>query len=453
MSEIIYTPKNFMQIYRAMESYIIASNTGLSNFNIGSRIRVILEAIALVSGQTNYEFYDGLLSAIPISLYEGLQFRRKGASVSSGYISAGTKDEQAQDTLFPLISINYNNVVYRTKYQFVIKQGEKVVGKVVPFPVSSIIYESDWDASTNSPSIPEASAANKGHYYKVSVSGSTEINGENQWQVGDWLMSSGNKWYKLVDTLDIPASSTTGGANTNLSLNDIRTQDGYGSFAENYGLDFAYNTTTFSGGTDEETDEERRLRFIDYIDGLTRSTPYGIASELLKLNEVKSVYIKEYYPLRGWVTIYYDNGTATYDAEIEKKMGKVLDGDSADIFNYPGARAAGIKIQFLPPILKQIDLQMHYRINAFTQYRPQDIVDAADSAVQSYINNLKLGSDMILTEIIAAAQNAHIDIYDVSIQAIWVNGDLQPYQNVSVILNEICKNNSILSSYVLIRDE
>lgn len=61
-------------------------------------------------------------------------------------------------------------------------------------------YQGVWNAAANTPAIPAASAANKGHYYKVTVAGGTVINGEADWQVGDQIVSNGLSWDKIDNT-------------------------------------------------------------------------------------------------------------------------------------------------------------------------------------------------------------------------------------------------------------
>lgn len=55
-----------------------------------------------------------------------------------------------------------------------------------------------WDASTNTPAITSGVGEN-GDFYKVSVAGTTNIDGNNDWQVGDSLIFDGNSntWGKL----------------------------------------------------------------------------------------------------------------------------------------------------------------------------------------------------------------------------------------------------------------
>ena len=66
--------------------------------------------------------------------------------------------------------------------------------------VGALKWQGAWNASTNSPAIPSAATANKGWYYRVGTAGSTTIDGESDWKVGDWIVSNGAAWEKLDAT-------------------------------------------------------------------------------------------------------------------------------------------------------------------------------------------------------------------------------------------------------------
>lgn len=78
--------------------------------------------------------------------------------------------------------------------------------KIIPteyFPSSllgGVNYQGTWDAATNTPAIPAAMTANKGWYFRVSVAGTTNIGGLNQWDAGDWIISNGASWEKVDHT-------------------------------------------------------------------------------------------------------------------------------------------------------------------------------------------------------------------------------------------------------------
>lgn len=61
------------------------------------------------------------------------------------------------------------------------------------------IYQSTWNASTNSPTLT-SSTGTKGYYYIVSVAGSTNLDGITDWKVGDWAIFNGATWDKVDNT-------------------------------------------------------------------------------------------------------------------------------------------------------------------------------------------------------------------------------------------------------------
>jgi len=60
----------------------------------------------------------------------------------------------------------------------------------------AIVYQGLWNASTNTPTLVSG-VGTKGTMYKVSVAGTTTIDGISQWNVGDQIMFDGTTWDKL----------------------------------------------------------------------------------------------------------------------------------------------------------------------------------------------------------------------------------------------------------------
>jgi hypothetical protein len=57
-------------------------------------------------------------------------------------------------------------------------------------------YLGFWNASTNTPTLASSVGTN-GNYYVVSVTGTTNLNGITDWQVGDWAIYNGTAWQKI----------------------------------------------------------------------------------------------------------------------------------------------------------------------------------------------------------------------------------------------------------------
>jgi len=74
--------------------------------------------------------------------------------------------------------------------------------------LGALTYKGNWNAASNTPALASG-VGNRGEYYIVSVSGTTNIEGVTDWQLGDWLMFNGSVWQKIDTTdevkLDSPA--------------------------------------------------------------------------------------------------------------------------------------------------------------------------------------------------------------------------------------------------------
>jgi hypothetical protein len=64
---------------------------------------------------------------------------------------------------------------------------------------SPMIYQGTWNASTNSPALT-SSTGTKGYVYRVTTSGSTNIDGITDWKSGDFIVYNGTTWDKWDST-------------------------------------------------------------------------------------------------------------------------------------------------------------------------------------------------------------------------------------------------------------
>lgn len=60
-------------------------------------------------------------------------------------------------------------------------------------------FQSVWNASTNTPFL-QSGVGVKGHYYIVSVPGSTNLDGITDWALGDWAIFDGTAWQQVDNT-------------------------------------------------------------------------------------------------------------------------------------------------------------------------------------------------------------------------------------------------------------
>lgn len=73
--------------------------------------------------------------------------------------------------------------------------------------VSALEYKGTWDASTNTPALASG-VGTQGDVYIVTVAGTTNLDGETDWEVGDQALFNGTAWGKLDNTS--PVTSVAG---------------------------------------------------------------------------------------------------------------------------------------------------------------------------------------------------------------------------------------------------
>ena len=115
----------------------------------------------------------------------------------------------------------------------------------------ALTYIGTWNASTNTPTLV-SSTGTAGHYYVVSVAGSTNLDGITTWNVGDWAIFNGTVWERLENSIsttdDLPEGSI------NLYFTDERAQDAVGGIlTDTATIDFNYNDAAPSITADLKT--------------------------------------------------------------------------------------------------------------------------------------------------------------------------------------------------------
>ena len=113
-----------------------------------------------------------------------------------------------------------------------------------------VVYQGTWNASTNSPSLSDGSGA-QGEYWVVSVTGTTSLDGENDWAIGDWVISNAAGLWEKADHSD--AVNSVAGMKGAVTLNTDNVAEGSRQYYTDARFDarLATKTTTnVAEGTD-----------------------------------------------------------------------------------------------------------------------------------------------------------------------------------------------------------
>jgi uncharacterized phage protein gp47/JayE len=89
-----------------------------------------------------------------------------------------------------------------------------------------------------------------------------------------------------------------------------------------------------------------------------------------------------------------------------------IDGLDRDPSNYPGIAAGGTQFEVIPPVLISVELTLNITTDEGVSLA--SVLNEVNSAVLGYVNSRKVGEEVILSEIIAAAQSVN-GIFDVEI--------------------------------------
>ena len=120
-------------------------------------------------------------------------------SVATGNANTLTKSGTTSVTLTPntgAVSSSSSNLATGAQIQTAINAAIATVP-------SGLSFQGNWNANTNNPSLSSGSGT-VGHYYIVSVAGSTNLDGITDWKVGDWAVfveaGATDTWDKIDNT-------------------------------------------------------------------------------------------------------------------------------------------------------------------------------------------------------------------------------------------------------------
>lgn len=91
---------------------------------------------------------------------------------------------------------------------------------------AGINYTGTWNASTNTPTLTSGTGT-KGTMYKVSTAGTTSIDGNSSWSIGDMILFDGTTWDKIDGQATQVLSFNNRVGAINLTSSDVTTALGY----------------------------------------------------------------------------------------------------------------------------------------------------------------------------------------------------------------------------------
>ena len=122
-----------------------------------------------------------------------------------------------------------------------------------------------------------------------------------------------------------------------------------------------------------------------------------------------------------------------YYVGLIKLVHKTIYGDELDLVSFPGVGAAGVKFQILPPTVQEVSISMEVTLNEGTSL--SQVENDIKTAVISYINNLGVSQEVILSNIIDRV---------VSLSTVTDVRVTNPTVNVPIAENELARTKASL---------
>jgi len=275
--------KHFESITTSMLNYLASVQTFITDFNIGSVNRTLLEAVAMELEELYYRLYKSTEKAIPEAIYTAFDFTRLAATAAAGTVTFSRSVAAGQDYLIP--------------------QGTVVA------TADGVEFQTIADVTL--------------------VAGQT------------------------TRTASVVAGVTGAASNVAAtSVTVLRTAI--------LGIEAVTNAAAMTGGTDEESDDTRQIRFQEFIASLARSPIAGVEAgaktvrlldsaggivERVAVAKVVEEYLTDPSKPVGTATLYIDNGAGSASAPLIATCQQVIDGYTDTAGNAViGYKAAGVVI-------------------------------------------------------------------------------------------------------------
>ena len=179
------------------------------------------------------------------------------------------------------------------------------------------------------------------------------------------------------------------------------------------GVDIVSNTLPISGGTDAETDAALRLRFITYIQSLSRATKSAIGYAVTSMQLGLSYAILENVnldgsPNLGFFCLIIDDGSGAPTTTLQQQVYGAVD----------LVRPVGCRFAVFPPTI--VTVSVSCQLTMAQGYAYADVIAAVGTALSGYVNTLDIGEALRYTRLAQIAYDASPGVLNVS--ALLLNG-------------------------------
>lgn len=377
--------KSFNQITTSLVNWFSSAQSQVTDLNVGSVARTLLEAIASELAEVYYRIYSGILDAQETAVYTSFDFPKTAAANASGVVLW-------QTSILPVAPITISS------------------GAQAAVPATNVTNELTYSADTTL-TIPAKTTLNGAINNSVT---SLVVTSALNMASGDVLKIDSEKMHitaVVVNTLTVARAYQGTSAASHLNLAeagivgkavtmtaDLAGATGNVSAAAINkintpitGIVSVTNEDALSGGADEETDDARKSRFVAYISTLARGTKPAIE---VGAKTVTGVVKATAYDLDDDVAI--PTGTVhLYIADSAGAASGTLISDVQDALD--AYKPAGANVVIAAPSL--VTVAVTAVLTVASGFDRDTVVTEVEQQLTDYITSLDMGDDVYLSRL------------------------------------------------------
>lgn len=346
--------KDFASVTASMINWLKANTTKVTDFNVGSVVRTMLEAAAAEIEELYIQFFVGLKEAIPVSVFNTFGFPALAADSASGIVRFFTPSSPTATITIPagtIVRVPNGGPSFSTAVDAFILTGQTYVDVL-------------------------AIAQTPGSASNVDVSTITE------------LVTS----ISSISSVTNPAPLING--------RDAETDDERKVRFQGY-------ISTLARGTKAAIEYGARTA------RLTNSS--GVVTEYVAYAGVVEPWVTDNTQPISLVRCYIHNGAGATSGALVSAAQQVINGryESDGITPVPGTGWKAAGVQCIVEAAADVTVDVDGTISVESGYSSADVIARSVSAISAYIQGLDVGADVLLSELIAIVQRDVEGVYNI----------------------------------------
>lgn len=202
----------------------------------------------------------------------------------------------------------------------------------------------------------------------------------------------------------VPVVCTETGAITNILASDLND-----FVSKPFGIDWVTNRVDFTDGKDEETPEQQKNRFADYMEATTRGTLQSIefGAKQAKLYDTAGLITEEVTTVKafedtvnkkGQVDIYIWNGVGTPTQALKDEIQKILlgytDENGDRVYGY---KNGGTQVNIYPATVSSVRIRLTLTLESWAT--DTYVKDRIQKEVESFFQRLIIGQTLLISNL------------------------------------------------------